>query len=348
MHIAPQFSSIAASPDQRSVIAGYALAISRALEHLGVDARRVLRAAGLTGTVSNDPLQRLSTSQVTALYRACVEVTHDPYFGLTVGRFIHVSNLHAVGYALMASRTLLDFCLRLERYFAIVSQSTTVRVERHAQEVALCFRHQTNLCAETEDAFLSFLLRFMRLLFRQDFLPLRVELHHPCPNEGAQPYAQAIGVMPTFGQHESMLVFDASVMEDPLSGDCPELAQYNDKIAADYLSKLDRKDVVTRVRAMIIKMLPAGDCTRQHVAQEMCMSQATLQQRLTQRGTSFQDLLSETRHELAMGYLAQQSLSMTEITFLLGFTDASNFTRAFKRWTGMSPTLYRERQLQDE
>ncbi|WP_431823808.1 AraC family transcriptional regulator [Burkholderia sp. F1] len=348
MQAPPFMPSPVVAPDQPSVIAGYALAIARALEHNGVDARRVLRAVGLTETVSNDPLQRLSSTQVTALYRACVEVTHDPYFGLTVGRFIHASNIHAVGYALMASRTLLDFCLRLERYFAIVSQSAAVRVERNAQEVALRFGHQTNLCGETEDAFTAFLLRFMRLLYRQDFSPLRVELHHACPSEGPKPYTQAFGVAPTFGHNESALIFSAAAVEDPLSGACAELAQYNDKIATEYLARLDHADLTARVRAKIIKMLPAGDCTRRKLAQELCMSQATLQLKLAQRGTSFQDLLSETRRELALGYLAQRSLSVTEITFLLGFTDTSNFARAFKRWTGTSPTFYRAKLLRGD
>ncbi len=338
-------ASVVSASGQPSVIAGYALAISRALTHCGVDARAVLRAAGLTEAMGNDPLQRLSSSQVTALYRACVKATHDPYFGLTVGRFIHASNIHAVGYALMASRTLLDFCLRLERYFALVSQSATVHVARNAQEVVLRFRRQTDLCDETEDAFAAFLLRFMRLLYRRDFSPLRVEMHHNCPGEGAQPYAQAFGVMPTFGHHESALVFTATAMEEPLPGACPELAQYNDKIAAEYLARLGRSDVTARVRALIIKTLPAGDCTRRTLARELCMSQATLQLKLAQRGTNFQDLLNETRRELALGYLAQHSLSVTEITFLLGFTDTSNFTRAFKRWTGISPTLYRAQLL---
>lgn len=331
----------ATPPDQPSAIAGYALAIARALEHRGVDARRVLRLAGLTEAVSNDPLQRLSSSQVTVLFRACVEITHDPYFGLTVGRFIHASNIHAVGYALMASRSLLDFCLRLERYFAIISQSAAVRVERDAREVALRFRRLTNLCGETEDAFLSFVLRFMRLLYRQDFSPLRVELHHACPKEGPQPYAQVFGVTPTFGHDEAALVFAAEMMDDPLSGACAELAQYNDKISGEYLVKLERANLTARVRAEIVKTLSAGDCTRRKVAQAVGMSEAALQLKLAQRGTSFQDLLSETRHELALGYLAQRGLSVTEITFLLGFADTSNFTRAFKRWTGASPTLYR-------
>ena len=172
--------------DQPTVIAGYALAIARALAHKGVDSHRVFRAAGIPEAASNDPLERMTSSQVAALYKTCVEVTHDPYFGLTVAKFIHASNIHAVGYALLASKTLLDFCLRLERYFAVVSQSAALRIERGPQELALRFHHQTNLCGETEDAFLAFLLRFMRLLHNDEFVPLRVEFHHPCPLEGPE------------------------------------------------------------------------------------------------------------------------------------------------------------------
>jgi len=178
-------------------------------------------------------------------------------------------------------------------------------------------------------------------LYRQDLTPLRIELRHPCPNEGPQPYVQAFGLLPTFGHNESVLVFPVAAMEESLSGACDELAQYNDKIAANYVAKLDRANITALVRAEIIKKLPIGDCTRRKVAEELCMSQATLQLKLAQRDTTFQDLLSETRRELALGYIGQRSLSVTEIAFLLGFTDTSNFTRAFKRWTGISPTVYR-------
>src|SRR5262249_10080638 len=157
----------------------------------------------------------------------------------------------------------------LERYFAVVSQSAVLRVERDERGVALRFRHQANLCGETEDAFLAFLVRFMWLLHGKDFAPLRVELHHPCPSPGPGPYADEFGVTPPFGHHESALVLPASEVDAPLSGACAELAQFNDKIAADYLAKLDRKDVTARVRAKIIELLSAGDCTRRKVAQDL-------------------------------------------------------------------------------
>ena len=90
-----------------------------------------------------------------------------------------------------------------------------------------------------------------------------------------------------------------------------------------------------------MERLEGGHCTKHEVARSLGMSKASMQARLAERGFTFQHLLDETRRELVAGYLAQPDLSITEIAFLLGFTDASNFTRAFRRWMGVSPTHYR-------
>ena len=99
--------------------------------------------------------------------------------------------------------------------------------------------------------------------------------------------------------------------------------------------------MVTRVRQKIIEFLPNGDCSRDKVASALAVSPTTLQFKLAERNTTFHDLLDSTRRELAASYVQQASLSITEITFLLGFSDTSNFTRAFKRWEGVSPTQFR-------
>ena len=328
-------------PHEPTTIGGYALAIAKALDYSGVDSSRILKASGIPLAMTNDPMSRLPVAALTRLYRACVEVTHNPYFGLTVARFIHISILHALGYALAAIANLLEFCRRLERYFKLASQTCEIELVESGDKVFLHAKLLVDVSAETEDAFMGFIVLAMRQLYKAEFNPLSVALHHPMPLEGGAPYETLFRAPVQFAQPVPMLVLPRADLEHPLAGACAELAQLNDNLATRYMARLDKSDVVTTVRRKIIEYLPNGDCTREKVAAAMCISPTTLQFKLAQRDTSFNELLDNTRKELAYGYVRQSALSITEITFLLGFSDTSNFTRAFKRWEGVSPTHFR-------
>ena len=331
-------SSTASVP---STIGGYALAIAKALDYSGIDSTRVLKSVGVSPAMTNDPMTRLPVTTLTRLFRACADVTHSPYFGLTVARFIQISNLHALGYALAASANLMDFCRRLERYFRLASQACEIKVVESGDEVALHARLLVDVCAETEDAFLGFIVLAIRHLYKAGFNPARAALAHPMPREGDAPYKALFRCQVDFGQLEPMLVLSRADLYEPLVGACAELAQINDNLANTYIARLDKDDVVSTVRQKIIEYLPNGDCSRDKVASALCVSPTTLQFKLAERDTSFHDLLDATRRELATSYVQQARLSITEITFLLGFSDTSNFTRAFKRWEGVSPTQFR-------
>ncbi|MDB6145894.1 MAG: transcriptional regulator, AraC family [Pseudomonas sp.] len=323
-------------------IGSYTLAIARALDASGIDSKRIFQAMDIPMALSADPMTRLPTPTVTRLYRACVEVTNNPYFGLIVSKFIHLTHMHALGYALAASGTLMDFCRRLQRYFRLVSQVAKISVTEVDDQVLLRFEYLDDVSGETEDAFFAFLIRTMRMLHTPEFNPLRMELHRKMPHEGAGPYETLFRAPISFSATSGLFVFAKADMLLLLTGSCPELAQVNDNIIISYLARLDKSDVITGVTQKIIEFLPDGDCTRDRVASALFMSPTKLQLKLSQRGTHFQQLLDDTRKELACSYLSQLSRPVTEITFLLGFSDTSNFTRAFKRWTGLSPTDFRQ------
>jgi AraC-like DNA-binding protein len=334
-------SELGAGRRQPSTIGGYALAIAKTLDHYGVDASRVFKVAGIPPAIGNDPFSRLPVDTITQLFRVCVDVTHDPYFGLAVARFIHISNLHALGFALAASSTLMDVCKRVARYFRLVSQTTEIALDESGDDTVMRFNLLADVCGESEDAFLAYLIMSMRQLHKGSFNPIRVDLHHDVPREGPGPYEKLFRAPVIFGAEQAALVFFRTDLQQPLAGACPELAQHHDNIVTDYLARLDRSDVPAVAKQKIVEFLPTGECTRERVAQAMCMSPTTLQAKLLRRGTSFQAILDDTRKELACSYVRQGSPSFTEITFLLGFSDTSNFTRAFRRWTGCSPTDFR-------
>ncbi|MFM0247494.1 AraC family transcriptional regulator [Paraburkholderia sediminicola] len=326
-----------------TTIGGYALAISRALEHNGIDSARIFHAAGIDPSLmKNDPMMRLPVATMARLYKVCVDVTHNPYFGLTVARFIHVSNLHALGYALAASSNLMAFCQRLERFFRLASHAAEINIIENGDEVSLRTRILVPVCAETEDALMGFVVLSMRQLYQADFNPVRVAFSHAMPREGSMPYEKLFRSPVAFDQAAPELVFSRPDLQQPLAGACAELAQLHDNLATSYIARLDKHDVVSTVRQKIIEYLPNGDCSRDKVASAMCISPTTLQFKLSQHDTNFNELLDATRKELAASYVQQSALSITEITFLLGFSDSSNFTRAFKRWERVSPSDYRK------
>jgi AraC-like DNA-binding protein len=108
-------------------------------------------------------------------------------------------------------------------------------------------------------------------------------------------------------------------------------------MAERYLEQFDPDTVATRVRALILQAMPSGEIDQIEIARSLHQSTSTLQRRLRREGTSFQHLLSEARREKALEYLRSGRHSLADITFLLGFADQSNFTRAFRRWTGKTP-----------
>jgi AraC-like DNA-binding protein len=93
---------------------------------------------------------------------------------------------------------------------------------------------------------------------------------------------------------------------------------------------------------MIVEQLASGGVSAEKVAQALHVSTRTLHRQLQGEGTTFKGLLEETRRKLAATYLRDEDISVTEIAFMLGFSEPSAFTRAYRRWTGESPSAARE------
>ena len=108
-----------------------------------------------------------------------------------------------------------------------------------------------------------------------------------------------------------------------------------------YLAALAPASIARDVRRVLVEVLPEGEPTVAKVADQLHVSVRTLQRNLRDEGVSFSDVLSEVRRELAVGYLRAGDHSVTEVTYLLGFSETAAFSRAFKRWTGVAPSQFR-------
>ncbi len=145
-----------------------------------------------------------------------------------------------------------------------------------------------------------------------------------------------------FNQAENQLLIPLSIVDETLVGANPELALLNDKVATRRLARMDKDDIVSRVRAVLIDQLPLGGISDDTVADALHMSVRTMHRKLTDVESNFRTLLVEMRRSLAEAYILDQSLTLTEISLLLGFSEPSSFSRAFKSWTGTAPSEARQ------
>lgn len=322
---------------------GNVLALSQAIQSYGVSPEPILRA-GNVDLAQIDDNNRLSGEAMDALVCLAVEATGDKAFGLRFVDFVQPTSFHALGVALLYSATLRSFCQRLERYFTMITNMDEIRFVDAGEECFLAARFLFDYSAPARqvnaDAWVSYILKLLRQICSPDFSPQRVALIWT-PPEALQPKYEAVFQCPLeFSATESKVYLDPATLDQPLPIANTELARQNDHAVAEYLARLDKPDFPALVQMKLIEFLPSGQCDRERVARALHMTVRTMHNKLEREGTSYRALLEETRRELAQEYIEKNHHAISEIAYLLGYADVGNFSRAFKRWTGVSPNNY--------
>ena len=181
----------------------------------------------------------------------------------------------------------------------------------------------------------------IRQITHAEYAPLAVEFRGPAP-PCLPELERFFGSPPRFEAENNRIVISAAGVDDALPRSNATIVRLADEAAQHYLAALDKTDVVSRVRSAILELLPDGEPAKRVVAQRLALSERTLTRRLVERDASFRELVDDVRRELAIAYMGRPDQSVLETALVLGFTDQSNFARAFRRWTGKSPTDYRE------
>jgi len=122
----------------------------------------------------------------------------------------------------------------------------------------------------------------------------------------------------------------------------PLITQSHEKMLDEFMARVDKNDLTHVIKNKIFELLPLGAPSQTDIADYLGMSLRNLQRKLHDQGTSYKEILENTRKKLAMDYIVQQHLSLSEIGYLVGFSSVGNFNRAFKRWTNQTPGDYRQ------
>jgi AraC-like DNA-binding protein len=322
------------------ILATWIKAIGRALDAAGCNGAAILAQAGFDPEELEGPTARCPLVNNGRLWELAVAATGDPAFGLKVASHIKHTTFHALSYALSASSTLKEAFERVRRLGQVGSDAVTYDLVKCGSEYRFVITALATLPYESMDALVSAHLRMCRSLAGRDFSPRLVELRRPRP-EKVDDFERLLRAPLRFGASQNMMVFDAESIERRLDSGNPELARYNDVIALQHLKGIERDDIQGRVREVLLQRLEGREPSQEEIAERLHMSARTLQRKLADSGTTYKEILDDTRHALALAYLSAPQHSVNEVTYLLGFSSGSCFTRAFRRWTGQSPTHWR-------
>ncbi|UNG20522.1 AraC family transcriptional regulator [Stutzerimonas zhaodongensis] len=328
---------------ERTTSSSWALSIVQALELDGLDCQDLFVNLGLDYSALNDPDARFAQDGMTRLWQRAVEITGNPAIGLNLAKVMRPGAMHVVGYAVMSSSTLRDSFQRLVRYQRIIAEGADLQfgsTNRGALLTLAIHGDQLPPARQSADGSLASTLAFCRWLTGKPLAPIEVYFQGPPPAD-IEPYQAAFQAPLRFNAEYHGMLMRHVDMDIALPTANAELAQLHDRFAGDYLARFSDSRVTHQARQVICRLLPQGEPRRETVAQSLHLSERSLQRRLDEEGTSFQQLLDDTRRTLAEQYLARADLALLEVAYLLGFADPSNFFRAFKRWFAMTPGEYR-------
>lgn len=313
------------------------------LAQRGVDLDDHLERSGLD--LSGARQQELSyvCDLFSKIWLIAIKETGDIGVGLTPPRHpFHAFGL--VAHLLISSPDLMSAMSALARISAMVSPTFSMGVSK---EGGLCTITITVLGGKLPvpmqryDAIAIGLLSGAKWLTGYELVPKNVFHPHPMP-EQAERWEKAFGCRIAFGASSFRMVFDEKDLQISIPTADASMLALCERMSSQTAQE-QTGHFTAKVRQVLVKNLAKGDPRREHVAEVLCLSERTLQRRLSEEGTNFAELVDKLRRELAERLLAQGHLSTTEIAFELGFSDPSNFYRACKRWFGHSPSGLRPR-----
>jgi AraC-like DNA-binding protein len=331
---------------KHSFLASMGQMLRRLLEMHGLDAVGIAREGGVDLGAMPTPGERLDVEKIDAILRIAIPLVGDPAFGLRAARCWHPSELGVLGYAWLSSSTLRTGLERLVRYSRLVGERGTTEIQDTRQGLKVRFSAQRGnpavvpVAAVMVDIVMALLLDLCRLNAGASLKPVAASVRRPKPGSG-ETYEAFFGCPVRFGADEDAFVLAAKDVERPLQSANRQLAAVFDRMLTEELAQLDKSDIVSRARAAILEHLSSGDGSEKEAAKRLNMSARTLQRRLAESNTTYAELVDEARKDLALRYIEDPRRSVTDITFSLGFSQPSAFTRAFRRWTGHSPSDYR-------
>ena len=295
----------------------------------------------LTNACTGQKLSHIPVPQFTLMLKKLAIYMREPAIALSIAQCVNTANLGVLGYLLHACDTLGEAMVRLLRYGKlIINDMDHIRLAQVGSNIEM----QWPDIAAGEHLIMELGMAVMRQFSLQlAGRPLQlnyVYLMHGLVGE-AEPYESFFGCKVYFNQPLNLMSFPASNLNIPIEKPDKALLEILQQQAEEALKNLPSVDVfLQQAQRQLMDLCQQGEPSLMQLADRLHLSQRTLQRRLAQYDLSFQQLLDDVRQQLCRQYL-QQQVSLSDIAQLIGYSDQSAFTRAYKRWTGTTPLQQR-------
>jgi AraC-like DNA-binding protein len=321
---------------------GGALGILAVLRELGIDPMGVLRDAGIDPQIFDNPDNLIAYRTRGRLMACAVQRTGCPHFGLLVGQRMNLQSLGLVGLLALNAPDVRTALRGIATYLHLHARGAMLALEVDQSLAILTYDIcEPDVPAANQIGFgaVAMMVNAMRAICRPAFEP--VEARFACrPPADIMPFRRFFQVPLRFEAEHYALVFSSEWLQQPVQGADAELRRVL-QLQIDSLEARYAPDFPETVRGVLRSALFTGHGRIEEIAALFSMHGRTLSRRLEECGVGFQELVDEVRFEIARQMLKETSLNVSRIAEALGYTSASAFARAFRRWSGVTPGVWR-------
>ncbi len=325
-----------------TVRVGPMLAIPVVLDHLGFNPAQVLSQAGVNAEIFDDPDNLLSASARAHLFQVCSSASGLQHFGLLVGERGRLSSFGLIGYLAMHAASVQEALNSLARYLHLHGQGARSVVESAGNSTFFgyeIYQHLADGHDQVEDAAVTIMHNILRELCGSEWHPTEVWFTHRHPSD-ITPYKGLFNTPLLFNMPSAGLYFDSRWLKRSVQSADPELHRLLQK-QIDELEARFVDDFPEQVRRVLHHAVLTHHASASQVAALFSIHSRSLHRRLQSFGTCFQELLDECRYSIACSMLESSDITISQLAEMLDYSDARAFSRAFKRWSGSSPSAWR-------
>jgi AraC-like DNA-binding protein len=290
-----------------------------------------------------DPDERVHVSAVHTMLEATVKISGDELLGVKAAARSSIGDVGIFDFVLSSAATLRAALDNAGRYMRLLNDTLTFTLEVSGDRAIARFENSVVLPRSAEDFQTCGFISTQVPSWPEGMLDDMDVWFRYAPPPSLDAYREVLGPARLhFHSPMSGFGFPARLLDEPLRGHDPKLHEVLRRYAESTLAALPQRESVTeKVRRYLVERLATGDISLEQAARTLRMSSRTLGRRLSEEGTTFKNLVDDTRRAIALRYVAGHDLGLSEVALLSGFTETPSFYRAFRRWTGMTPTKYR-------